>query len=183
MDQSQHSSHKPTDMDGPSEATLTDPGVLALYMEGLISRAEADILTIIVGFISDHSRRRDMSELDPQRQSSRAEQEAIDLVSGLLREHPLPEPPLAPQPEGIYPFDDPEAATLHCVAFIRDGHIIPIFDLEDAPPPSTPGEKMHYMAGAARTIIEGLMDALLFWEERRRQEQQNDEEEDGGACV
>lgn len=37
-------------LDGPSEATLTDPEVQDLYENGFISRAEADVFTIIADF-------------------------------------------------------------------------------------------------------------------------------------
>ncbi len=38
------------DLDGPSEVELTDPEVLELFTNGLISRAEADVFDLIADF-------------------------------------------------------------------------------------------------------------------------------------
>lgn len=122
--------------------------------------------------------------LDPQSGESRAEQEATQLLASLLQENPLPEArysdPTGQEHEGVYAIESEAAKTLNCVAIIRNGKIIPIVDLEGTPEPKTAGEKMHLFALTARTIIDGLMDALMFWEVRRRQERIDEDE--GGAC-
>ena len=71
-----------------------------------------------------------------------------------------------------------EAQHLNCVALVRDGQVIPLVDLTGQPLPKTPGEKMHAFAFVARTILDGLMEALEFWEYRRRER----EDDEGGTC-
>lgn len=125
-----------------------------------------------------------MQSLDPQGQSStRAEQEATELLANILQENPLPEATVkqAADQEGVYSLTSSDASTLNCIAIIRDGRITPLIDLEGVPEPRTPGEKMHYFAMTARTILDGLMEALLFWEERRRNEE--DEGDEGETCY
>lgn len=117
-----------------------------------------------------------------QPDGSRAEREAAELIHTLLEGHPFPEAPQTDitqrEHEGVYRVESPAARSLNCVAIVRNGTIIPIVDLESAPEPHTPGEKMHFFALTARTILDGLMDALLFWETRRRDR----EDEEGGTC-
>ena len=115
---------------------------------------------------------------------SHAEREAAELITNLLQEHPLPEPryidPTGQEQEGVYAVGSEAAKTLNCVAIVRNGKIIPMIDLEGTPEPESAGEKMHLFALTARTIIDGLMDALVFWEARHRQER--NEKDEGGTC-
>ncbi len=110
-------------------------------------------------------------------------QEATDFLASILATNPLPEPPesdpVTQEHEGVYAVGSEAAKHLNCVAIVRGGKIIPIVELEGAPEPKTPGEKMYSFALTARTILDGLMEALLFWEERRRMERGESDEGDG----
>lgn len=123
---------------------------------------------------------------DPQEQPEReshAEQEATEFLAQLLRSNPLPEPKKAdPEWEGIYKLSDEDARELNCLAIVKNGEIVPLIDFEESPPPKTPGERMCYYATVIKTISEGLIEALLFWEERRRQEQQDRNNDEEGTC-
>jgi hypothetical protein len=120
-------------------------------------------------------------ELEPQHTESSAERQATEVISSLLRENPLPSAPKAPRQEGIYALTSQEARQLSCVALIRDGQIIPIVDLPKQQLPRTPGEKMQTFALVARAILDGLLEALEFWEYRRR-EHEGDQGDEGGTC-
>lgn len=108
-------------------------------------------------------------ELDPQPTESSAERQADDVIKNLLRENPLPEAPKTPRQEGVYALASREAHQLSCVALIRDGQVIPIVILPKQQLPRTPGEKMQIFALVARTILDGLLEALEFWEYRRKE--------------
>lgn len=48
--------------------------------------------------------------------------------------------------------------------------------LGNAPAAHTPGEKMRYFALVTKAILDGLLEALEFWEERRRSQEHDDDE-------
>jgi hypothetical protein len=126
----------------------------------------------------------DLNPTPGQPGGSKAEQEAMELLTSLLSVNPLPQEryvdPAGHEHEGVYAVGSEAAKKLNCVAIVRNGIISPIVYLDGAPEPRTPGERMHLFALTARTIMDGLMEALLFWEARRRQER--GESDEGGGC-
>jgi hypothetical protein len=119
----------------------------------------------------------------PQNKESDAEREAVDFLAMLLKDQPLPEAPdtLKEEQEGVYRTESAAAKKLHCIALVHNGKIMPYVNLEQLPEPQTAGEKMGYMTLIARTILDGLIQALCLWNERENDQRQDDDE--GGCHV
>ena len=91
------------------------------------------------------------------REENRSEQEPIDFLtvvqqkgSGADQSHP----------DGVYTLGDKEVPQLDCLAFVRQGQIIPLFDLKGLPMPDSPEGKVYFSALTIQHIIGGVLDAL-----------------------
>ena len=101
---------------------------------------------------------------------SGAEQEALEILATLLQANPLPEErykdPEGQEHEGIYAMGSEAAQTLNCVAILRNGKIIPMISLQDAPEPKTREEKIILSLITASSILNGLLQAMLLQQDR-----------------
>jgi len=109
------------------------------------------------------------SQNDPNRSS--AELEATNFLRTLLQSNPLPDQANQDIPsDGAYNFDDQRARALDCVAFVRQGQIIPLFDLAGTPIPQTVEGKTYLSALTAQIILGGVLDGLEFITQHRQGE-------------
>jgi hypothetical protein len=95
--------------------------------------------------------------------SSSAELEASNVLRTILQNNPLPEIGNQEIPaDGAYNIDDQRVRTLDCVAFVKQGKIIPLFDLAGTPIPQTVEGKIYLSTMTARVILDGVLDGLEF---------------------
>jgi hypothetical protein len=108
---------------------------------------------------------------DDNRQPSRepesqAEREAASIIEACLLDAPQGEAQeeaeaKRQEEENIFLLTDRAALSLDCIALVRGGEIVPLYNMRDLPRPRTMEEKMRYAVYAAEVLLNGV---VSLWE-------------------
>ena len=100
---------------------------------------------------------------------SGTELEANNVLRTLLQDNPLPERDDQALPaDEVYHFDEQRALSLDCVAFVRQGKIIPLFELAGTELPQTVEGKTYLSALTAQIIMGRVLDGLELMIQHRK---------------
>jgi hypothetical protein len=104
---------------------------------------------------------------------SQAEREAASIIEACLLAAPQgeaqeeAEATKRQEEENVFLLTDRAALSLDCIALVRSGEIVPLYDMSDLPKPMTVKEKMKFAVAAAQVLLDGVMAVMEEGEEER----------------